>query len=184
MKFKYETPQLYMRVCDRRDARLVYSFYMHNLKDFAKYEPLDLKAASTLVYYDKILEIESDMFLRSEFARYYLFEKTNPLQIVGTVAFRNINYAPHALSAQIGYKIDHRFRRRGYATEAIYTGCQAFFSEEHLHRIEATVLPDNVASAKLLENIGFVREGLLRKNIRISGRWQDHYLYALLNPYE
>ena len=184
MNFKYETTQLVMRSCDRSAARMVYSFYTDNLKDFARYEPIDFKSARTLVYYEKLLDVERDLFVRGEALRFYLFEKHNPFQIVGTVSFRDINYASYQLSAKIGYKIDRRFRRRGYAREAITTGCNALFLEEHLHRIEATVLPDNIASQKLLEGLGFEREGYLRQEIRLNGKWHDHILYSLLNPYE
>ena len=163
---------------------MVYDFYTNNLRDFAKYEPIDIKAAKTLVYYEKLLEVEQEMFLAKEAIRFYLFEKYNPFQIVGTVSFREISFAPYRLSAKIGYKIDHRFRRRGYATEAITAACHAMFVEEKLHRIEATVLPDNTASQRLLEGLGFAFEGRLRDEIRLNGQWRDHLVYGLLNPYD
>ena len=181
MMFQYETPQLIMRTGNRRDARMVYEFYQRNLREFALYEPIDMTAAKTLVYFERLLEIEFNLFKEGEVFRYYLFTKTNPFRIVGTLSFRELHFAPHTLSAQLGYKIDRDFRRRGYATESIYAGCSALFREEKLHRIEATVLPDNVASFRLLEKLGFVREGLLREKILLNGVWKDHYLYALLN---
>ena len=184
MKFKYETPQLIMRVCSRADARMIYHFYQRNLKDFSLYEPIDQKAASTLVYFEKILDVEQELLLQKECFRYYLFEKDNPFRVVGTISFREISYADHLSCAKLGYKIDKEYRRRGYAREAIYTGCSALFAEELLHRIEATVLPDNEPSWRLLESIGFEREGLLRKKFRFNGAWRDHYLYAAINPYE
>ena len=180
MKFKYETPQLIMRVCGPSETRTVYKFYKRNLNDFARYEPIDLKAGKTLAYYKNILEIEKDMFLSQECYRYYLFEKENPFDIVGTLSFRDICYAPYLRSARIGYKVDRDFRRRGYAREAIYTACQALFYEEKIHRIDATVLPDNEASIRLLEGLGFVREGLLRDSLLLGGKWRDHYLYSLI----
>lgn len=181
MDFKYETPQLIMRVCNRGDARMVYDFYRRNLLDFAQYEPLNMKSATTLIYYESLLDVELDLLLKREVARYFLFEKSNPFRIVGTIAFRNFNFAPHIMSCVVGYKIDKQFRRRGYAREAIYTGCDIMFHDEHLHRIEATVLPDNIASSRLLEGLGFVREGLMQKKIKLNGTWRDHYLYALVN---
>lgn len=181
MDFKYETSQLIMRVCNRGDARMVYDFYRRNLLDFAQYEPLDMKSAVTLIYYESLLDVELELLLKHEVARYFLFEKSNPFRIVGTIAFRNFNYAPHLMSCQVGYKIDRDFRRRGFAREAIYTGCDVMFHDEKLHRIEATVLPDNFASCRLLEGLGFVREGLLRGKIKLNGVWTDHYLYALVN---
>jgi ribosomal-protein-alanine N-acetyltransferase len=50
----------------------------------------------------------------------------------------------------------------------------------HLHRIEAACLPHNAASMRLLENVGFRREGLARGLVCINGRWQDHVVLAIL----
>ena len=154
---------------------------MRNLYDFLRYEPINLKAASTLIYYEKLLDVEYNLLLKKQVARFFLFEKANPFRIVGTVAFRSFNEAPHLLSCQIGYKIDQDCRRRGYAREAISTGCDIMFHDRGLHRIEAMVLPDNIASCRLLEGLGFEREGLMKSKIRLNGEWKDHYLYALVN---
>ena len=57
--------------------------------------------------------------------------------------------------------------------------CYAF-ATLRLHRIEASCLPHNEASTKLLERAGFTREGYARAYLRIDGLWQDHLLYGLL----
>ena len=49
-----------------------------------------------------------------------------------------------------------------------------------LHRMEAQVQPENTASRKLLEGLGFVREGVKRKSVKLHGVWKDHEVYALL----
>jgi [ribosomal protein S5]-alanine N-acetyltransferase len=51
-----------------------------------------------------------------------------------------------------------------------------------LHRIEAACIPENVASVRLLENTGFVREGYAREYLCINGIWQDHLLFAQVKP--
>ena len=52
--------------------------------------------------------------------------------------------------------------------------------EVNLHRIEATTLLDNVASQKVLEKVGFVKEGIQREVLFVGGKWQDHFAYAIL----
>ena len=54
------------------------------------------------------------------------------------------------------------------------------FDTLHLNRIEAACLPHNQASIRLLEKVGFRREGYARKYLCIDGRWQDHLLYGLV----
>ena len=54
------------------------------------------------------------------------------------------------------------------------------FATLRLHRIEAACLPENAASARVLEGVGFKREGFARAYLRINGEWRDHVLYAMV----
>ncbi len=159
---------------------MVLDFYLRNLLDFAQYEPIDLDAASTLSYHERLLDVEYDLMCKNQLVRYFFFQKDNPFQIVGTVSFRNFNRAGHLQSAQIGYKVDQEFRRRGFAKEALYATCLDMLYTENFHRIEAWVLPYNTPSCRLLEGLGFVREGLMRDKVLLNGNWEDHYLYSLV----
>jgi ribosomal-protein-alanine N-acetyltransferase len=69
---------------------------------------------------------------------------------------------------------------QGMATEAARALVDYGFWDLRLHRIWASCLPDNPASARVLEKTGFRREGYLRKNLRVHGVWRDSYLYGLL----
>lgn len=182
MEVLYETGQLYMKHLLPRDAHVVRDFYARNYRDFARYEPLTWDNAAGLNYHTKMLEYEDEYFRDSEMCRYYLFEKNNPLKAVGTVSFRNIMGAYYK-SATLGYKVDKDYRRRGYAREAIEQGLKIMDEELHLHRIEATVMPINIASVNLLEKLGFEREGLMRGKFRLNGIWEDHYMYAFVMPW-
>jgi ribosomal-protein-alanine N-acetyltransferase len=48
-----------------------------------------------------------------------------------------------------------------------------------LHRLEATIAPENLASRAVVGHLGFREEGLLRRYLDIAGGWKDHLLYAL-----
>lgn len=69
---------------------------------------------------------------------------------------------------------------RGVATEATTQLLDFGFRELGLHRIWATCLPENPASARVLEKAGMRREGFLIKNLRIHGVWKSSFLYAML----
>jgi ribosomal-protein-alanine N-acetyltransferase len=59
-------------------------------------------------------------------------------------------------------------------TEALKLALEIGFKDLKFHRITAGVNPTNVASLKVLEKVGFVREGYARKNLRVGGEWCDH----------
>jgi ribosomal-protein-alanine N-acetyltransferase len=65
-------------------------------------------------------------------------------------------------------------------TAAVRAVVPFVFDSLELHRLEAACLPENTASMRLLERVGFKREGLARRYLRINGDWRDHVLYALL----
>jgi ribosomal-protein-alanine N-acetyltransferase len=65
-------------------------------------------------------------------------------------------------------------------TQAVRAIAPCAFGALNLHRIEAACLPHNVASIRLLEKVGFRREGLARGLVCINGAWQDHVVFALL----
>ena len=82
--------------------------------------------------------------------------------------------------AAIGYIIDPARQRRGFATEAVSAMLDFCFDQLGLHRVQAFIHPDNAASRRLVEKLGFRREGLLRDNLRVGDAWRDDMLYALL----
>lgn|SRR5450631_1123845 len=83
-------------------------------------------------------------------------------------------------AATLGYWIGEAHARQGLMSAAVRAVTGYAFATLRLHRIEASCLPHNVASTKLLERTGFTREGYARAYLRIDGVWQDHLLYGLL----
>lgn len=82
--------------------------------------------------------------------------------------------------ASIGYIIDPAHHRQGIATEAVTAMLDFCFGELGLHRLQAFIHPENQASIRLIEKLGFRREGLLRDHLRVGEEWRDDLLYALL----
>ena len=83
-------------------------------------------------------------------------------------------------SATLGYWVGEPYARRGYTTEAVSLVLDYAFGDLEMHRVEASCLPNNEASRRLLEKLGFTCEGLARGYLRIDGVWRDHLIYALL----
>ncbi len=78
----------------------------------------------------------------------------------------------------LGYWMGASHADRGYMTNAVQAILPFVFETLKLHRLEAACLPHNAASIKLLEKVGFKREGYARNYLCINGQWQDHLLYA------
>lgn len=83
-------------------------------------------------------------------------------------------------SATLGYWIGQPFAGQGIMSAAVEATLGFAFDHLRLHRIEAACLPQNAASMRLLEKIGFQREGFARRYLCINGIWQDHVLYGIV----
>ena len=83
-------------------------------------------------------------------------------------------------TAEIGYWLGEPFWNRGIATRAVRAFTEWGFADLALRRIFAGVFETNLASARVLEKCGYVREGRLRKSILKDGRVLDELLYAIV----
>lgn len=99
--------------------------------------------------------------------------------LVGGVTLCNVRRGV-TQSCTLGYWVGAAYARQGYMTAAVRAVVPFVFDSLGLHRLEAACLPTNTASMRLLERVGFEREGLARRYLRINGEWRDHVLYALL----
>lgn len=111
--------------------------------------------------------------------RFWIFLKDSD-EILGTVSFTNIIRGV-LKSCYLGYKISQDHTGKGYMSEAVAAAITYAFKSLKLHRIEANIMPKNVASLKLIQNLGFEEEGLSKSYLKINGQWEDHYRFALLN---
>lgn len=98
--------------------------------------------------------------------------------LVGGVTLSHIRYGA-SRSASIGYWIGQPFIRKGYARAAISAVLDHAFTTLGLNRVEAACQPENLASRKLLESLGFTQEGVARDYLFINGAWRDHLLFAI-----
>ncbi|NLH81716.1 MAG: GNAT family N-acetyltransferase, partial [Phyllobacteriaceae bacterium] len=80
----------------------------------------------------------------------------------------------------VGYWMGEPHAGKGFMSEAVGVLARHAFGPFGLHRLEAACLPDNLRSIRLLEKVGFAREGLARAYLCIAGDWRDHLLWGLL----
>lgn len=98
--------------------------------------------------------------------------------VVGTVTLASIDR--NNRRAEIGFMLARDVWRQGYMTEALSAALDYAFGPLDLGRIEADVDPSNAASLRVLQRLGFAREGYLRERWRVGGGVQDTALLGLL----
>ena len=84
---------------------------------------------------------------------------------------------------ELGYVINKSFQGRGYMTETVRAIIDWAFQQPNIYRVYATTSVDNIASQRVMEKTGMLREGLLREYIvhpNISNEPRDSYIYAIV----
>jgi ribosomal-protein-alanine N-acetyltransferase len=84
-----------------------------------------------------------------------------------------------ARSGSVGYWVDEALAGRGITPTALAMAVDHCFFRVGLHRVEASIRPENHASRRVVEKLGFREEGLRRHYLHIDGAWRDHLCYAL-----
>src|SRR6202008_1062225 len=99
-------------------------------------------------------------------------------EFTGQLTIGNVTHGA-LRSAWIGYWVASTATGGGVATAALALGMDHAFGPVRLHRLEATVRPENAASRAVLAKVGFREEGLLRRYLDVDGAWRDHLLVGI-----
>ena len=83
-------------------------------------------------------------------------------------------------TAQIGCTISNLHQKKGYAKEVLHMLMKYLFEEHNIRRIVETTDEENISAQKLLESLGFRKEGLFIENCFIKGKWCNDIQYAML----
>jgi ribosomal-protein-alanine N-acetyltransferase len=106
------------------------------------------------------------------FAGVILFED----RLVGRVSVGAIRWGAER-GGSVGYWIAEEYAGRGITPRAVQLLVDYAFGEG-LHRLEIAIRPENVASLRVVEKLGFREEGLRRSYLFIDGDWRDHRVFA------
>jgi ribosomal-protein-alanine N-acetyltransferase len=79
----------------------------------------------------------------------------------------------------VGYWIDEAFAGHGIIPTALAMAVDHCFRVVGLHRLEASIRPENAASRRVVEKLGFREEGIRVRQLHINGQWRDHISYAI-----
>jgi ribosomal-protein-alanine N-acetyltransferase len=99
-------------------------------------------------------------------------------QIVGQINVANILHGSVS-SAVIGYWVVPEVAGKGITPTAVALVSDYLYNVVGLHRIEIDIRPENSASLRVVQKLGFRYEGLKQRYIHINGAWRDHFIFAL-----
>ena len=105
--------------------------------------------------------------------------KEKPDKLIGTIGLWRL--IKEHYRAEIGYMLLPEFWRKGITKEAILRVLEYGFKELKLHSVEGKITPLNIASAKILESTGFVREAYFKEDFFFGGKFEDTAIYSLLS---
>lgn len=100
-------------------------------------------------------------------------------KMIGTVGFGNME--KRHFTGEIAYALSRDFWGEGYTTEAVREVIRIGFEELDLIRIAARCIPENKASARVMQKVGMTYEGTLRKVAFIKEKNRDLKTYSILH---
>jgi RimJ/RimL family protein N-acetyltransferase len=174
LREKIQTERLTIRRFEEIDAVDLYEYLSDpKIYQYEPGEPVSLEQARNYAI---------DMANNPNF---WAVELRNEHKVIGQLYFSQ-QEPKHLLTWELGYIMSSKYQKQGYGSEAAQALVEYGFTEFAAHRIQAHCNPANTASWKLLEKIGFRREGLLRKNVYFrkdeagNPLWWDSYAYSRL----
>jgi [ribosomal protein S5]-alanine N-acetyltransferase len=175
-----DTPRLTVESINVAHAALLADFFLRNDAHLAPWDPPRPAGIGSASFWEAECERAVIEAIEGRVARWVFFMRGNKAQVIGRINYTQIARGPFQ-SCILGYAVDEAFERRGLMQEALAATIAHVFDVMQLHRIQASYIPANVRSGRLLQRLGFRREGVAPKYLFIDGEWRDHVITALLN---
>jgi ribosomal-protein-alanine N-acetyltransferase len=176
-----ETERLTLLLPPPSVAPLALDYYERNSGHLERWDPPRPEGFLSLVFWEDRLRRSRREFADGVAVRLFVQERGRRERIIGSLNITNMVRGAFQ-SANVGYSMDGAMQGCGYMTEALKEGVRFAFQDLGLHRLMAGYMPSNAASASVLKNVGFEKEGYAKEYLFIAGAWQDHILTSITNP--
>ncbi|NFR87205.1 MULTISPECIES: GNAT family protein [unclassified Clostridium] len=157
------------------NANDLLEYYIRNKEYLAPFEPNRDSNFYTLDGQRDLLNESYRQFLNGNAIEVGIFKKYN---FIGKIKVSSIVYGSFK-NGIIGYSIDKLEQGHGYMKEAVNLFIDYLFTEEDLHRVEASALLENEKSKGVLKGCRFNELGINKKYLFINGQWKDHVTYYI-----
>ncbi len=177
------TERLRLEIANPGHAAPLARFFAENFEThLARWSPPPPPGGHTEAWWAERLPAFALEFEQGQSARWVALPREGEgLEVVATANVTQIVRGVFQ-AAYLGYQVAKRHEGRGLMTEALQAVVAHAFGELRLHRLMANHVPENERSGRVLERLGFEREGLARDYLFIGGAWRDHVLTSRANP--
>ncbi|MFG3207897.1 GNAT family N-acetyltransferase [Streptomyces sp. NPDC048192] len=162
-----------MRLAEPADAPALCTAYAENRTHLEPWQPRRPESFYTVAGQAQRLEEQKRQYADGRLVP-WLFERDG--RIVGVITLSGIVMGAFC-SSYLGYWVAEDQQGRGIATAAVERVCHIARDGIGLHRIEATTLPENTGSQRVLHKCGFESIGTAPRYLHIDGRWRDHRIF-------
>lgn len=176
-----ETERLVLRGLSNRD----YDAWMHlrwvNAQWLKPWDPTDPTGQGPTSSYRQMVRNHRDAAREGSGYSWVVMRRqpqSAAAELIGQVSISGVQYGA-ARTASIGYWIDHAHAGQGYTPEAVAVAADYCYATLGLHRLEINIRPENQASLRVVQKLGFRDEGLRERFLHIDGDWRDHRTFAL-----
>lgn len=167
-----EGERVILRRLTPKDAPDVYEY--SSAPELTKY--LSWSEHKSVAYTKSYLKYATKRYKSGDYTEWgIVLKKTG--KVIGNCGYTSVDIGN--MSAEIGYVINPRYQKMGYGIESVKLILGYSFGELELNRISARVMPENIASARLLSKLSFICEGRGKKEALIKGEYCDIIHYAL-----
>lgn len=175
------TKRLILGLPRAEDAYELHAYALRNHEHLAPWSPPAPADWRQFAAYARLVERIEREFEAGQSVRFWLrLGHAWEGKLIGAVSLGVITLAAFR-ACYLGYHTDRAHEGQGYMTEAVSAAIAYAFDELKLHRIMANYVPHNERSERLLQRLGFVKEGYAKDYLFIAGKWQDHVLTSLTN---
>ncbi|WDE05543.1 ribosomal protein S5-alanine N-acetyltransferase [Thalassomonas viridans] len=177
---RLNTERLLITLLQPADYPLLQDYYRQNEQHLSPWEPLRESDYNQGAEVQKRLTRALTGYSQGKelhFAAYRPGEK----EIVALATYSNLIHGPFQ-ACYLGYSIAEKYQGQGLMAEMLIATNAFVFEQLGMHRIMANYMPENIRSERLLNRLGFEKEGLAKSYLKIAGKWRDHVLTAKINP--
>lgn len=172
---EFRTERLFIRPVQLTDAEALFGFRSDpECAEFMSSIPLNVAEMR-----ERIQKTASEINQSGTWFQFVIFEK-DERSVVGDIGLHFLASDTQNKQVELGYILHKKYWGKGYATEALMPIVDYLVYTLDKHRLVANIDPSNYPSIRLVEKLGFRKEGHLRESFFSKGKWVDDLVFAIL----